>query len=77
MANLGRRLSALKGREGGKRLPAIWVICEPGENPETAIARHEAEQGSRLPGQGAVVWHVVDSCVPRGADSWVGRALCA
>ena len=54
------------------RGPAIWLVLEPGETTEQAIARHEAKHGPRLPGQPAVIWHPVYTGVPREEGS-----LCA
>jgi hypothetical protein len=68
-SELRRRVDALEGSSTGYSGPAIWVVCEPGETTEQAIARYEAKHGSRLPDQWAVVWRPVMTGVPRGEDS--------
>lgn len=71
MQGLKRRLAALETEHPECSGPGIWIILEPGETEEQGLARWEAENGPRAAGQPAVVWHIINTGVPRGPDSVV------
>lgn len=65
-----QRVEALEGRAGDSFTgEAVWLVLEPDETTEQGIARWEAENGPRQPGQRAIIWHPVETGVPRGAES--------
>lgn len=69
-SELTRRVDALEvGKADAFQGPAIWVVRDPGESAEDAIARYEAKHGLRQPGQPAVIWRTVETGVPRGVGS--------
>ena len=67
---LRERLTKLEELEGDAfKGEAVWLVLEPGETAELGIARWEVENGPRQPGQRAIIWHPIETGVPRGAES--------
>lgn len=68
-SELKRRVDALEGGAGRFAGPTIWLVLNPGETKAEGVARWEAVNGPRKPGQPAAIWLCVETGVPRGEHS--------